>query len=152
MLGADAYSENMIVGQVVDIESEGKQVDLDTLQFIHSRKTGALIEAAVVCGGLIGGATDAQLEALNAYGERIGLAFQITDDILDLEGETERLGKTAGSDLRKKKATYPAILGLERSREMAQTTVSEAIDALRSFDDRADPLRAIGRFVVERES
>jgi len=150
-VAAATGSEGMIIGQVVDIESEGKRIDLDTLRFIHSRKTGALIEVSVVCGGILGGASEARLEALSVYGKRIGLAFQIADDILDLVGDSEKLGKTVGSDLRKEKATYPSILGLERSRELAQTAVSESLDALRDFDDRADPLRAIARFVVERE-
>lgn len=145
-------TEGMIVGQALDIESEGKQVDLDTLTFIHSRKTGALIEAAVVCGGMLGSASEAQLDAFAAYGRRIGLAFQITDDILDMVGDARKLGKTVGSDLRKEKATYPAILGLEKSRELAETAVNEALDALRDLGERADPLRAIARFVVERDS
>lgn len=145
-------TEGMIVGQVVDIESEGKQIGLDTLRFIHSHKTGALMEASVVCGGMIGGASEAQLDALSAYGNKIGLAFQIADDVLDVAGDSEKLGKTVGSDLRKEKATYPSIFGLEKSRELADTAVNEAIDAISALDHRADPLRAIARFVVERES
>ena len=145
-------TEGMVIGEAADIESEGKQVDLDTLRSIHSRKTGALIEAAVVCGGMLSGASEAQLNALSAYGRGIGLAFQITDDILDVVGDSAKLGKTVGSDVRKKKATYPAIMGLEKSEELAKTALDEALDALSGFDERADALRAIARFVVERES
>lgn len=151
-LAAATGTGGMIIGQVVDIESEGKQIDLDTLRFIHSHKTGALIEASVVCGGMIGGASEAQLDALSAYGKKIGIAFQIADDILDVAGDSDKLGKTVGSDLRKDKATYPSIFGLDGSRELAQAAVEEAVDSLRCFDHRADPLRAIARFVVERES
>lgn len=151
-LAAATGTEGMIVGQVVDIESEGKQIDLDTLRFIHSHKTGALIEVSVVCGGMIGGASEARLDALSAYGKKIGLAFQIADDILDVAGDSDKLGKTVGSDLRKDKATYPSIFGLDKSRELAEAAVEEAVDSLCGFDLRADPLRAIARFVVERES
>lgn len=151
-IAAATGTEGMIVGQVVDIESEGKQIDLETIRFIHSRKTGALIEAAVVCGGMLGGASEAQLDALSTYGNKTGLAFQIADDILDVTGETEKLGKTVGSDLRKEKATYPAIFGLEKSKELAREAVDDAVSVLRDFDHRADPLRAIARFVIERES
>lgn len=151
-MAAATGTEGMIVGQVVDIESEGKQIDLETIRFIHSRKTGALIEAAVVCGGMLGGASEAQLDALSTYGNKTGLAFQIADDILDVTGETEKLGKTVGSDLRKEKATYPAIFGLEQSKKLAREAVDDAVSVLRNFDHRADPLRAIARFVIERES
>ena len=144
--------EGMIAGQVADIEAEGKKTDLDTLRFVHSRKTGALIAASVTAGGLIGGASDRQLEALDAYGTSVGLAFQIADDILDLVGDQEQLGKTVGSDLRKEKSTYPAIVGLERSRMLAQSASDDAVSALTGFDHRADPLRAIARFVVQRQS
>lgn len=151
-LAASTGIEGMIAGQVADIEAEGKTTDIDALRFIHNRKTGALIEAAVVCGGMIGGASDRQLEALGAYGRSVGLAFQIADDILDLVSDSGKLGKTVGSDLRKEKATYPAIVGLERSKELARSASDDAVLALSGFDDRADPLRAIARFVVERES
>ncbi|MDH7482262.1 MAG: polyprenyl synthetase family protein [Armatimonadota bacterium] len=151
-IAAAAGTGGMVVGQVVDMESEGRKIELETLEFMHSHKTGALIEACIVCGGLLGGATSEQLAALSLYGRKIGLAFQIVDDILDLEGEQEKLGKTVGSDLRKQKSTFPAILGLEKSKEKALQVTQEALKALESFDMRAEPLRAIARFIVERKT
>lgn len=141
----------MIVGQVVDMISEGKQIGPDTLELTHRNKTGALIEASAVCGGLLGGGNPDQISAFGIYGRGIGLAFQIADDILDIEGEREKIGKPVGSDLRSRKATYPSIHGIEESKALAVQAVDEAIDALSIFDDRADPLRALARFIVERE-
>ncbi|MCL6519682.1 MAG: polyprenyl synthetase family protein [Armatimonadetes bacterium] len=151
-IAAAAGTGGMVVGQVVDMESEGRKIELETLEFMHSHKTGALIEACIVCGGLLGGATSEQLAELSLYGQKIGLAFQIVDDILDLEGEQEKLGKTVGSDLRKQKSTFPAILGLEKSKEKALQVTQEALKAVENFDTRAEPLRAIARFIVERKT
>jgi len=151
-IASAAGTDGMVVGQVVDMISEGRTVEPDTLEFMHRHKTGTLIEASVVCGGLLGGATGEQLEALSLYGKKAGLAFQIADDILDIEGEQAKMGKTAGSDLRRKKATYPSLHGLEKSKELARRAVDEAIDALKGFDERADPLRALARFIIEREA
>ena len=141
----------MVGGQVVDIESEGREVDLPTLQFIHTHKTGALILVSVQTGARLGGATDAGFNALTRYGERIGLAFQIADDILDVEGKAEILGKTPGSDRSKRKATYPSVVGLEESKRRAKELVEGALEALSDFGAEADPLRKIGRFIVERD-
>lgn len=151
-IASAAGTDGMVVGQVVDMISEGRTVEPETLEFMHRHKTGTLIEASVVCGGLLGGATGEQLEALGLYGKKAGLAFQIADDILDIEGEQAKMGKTAGSDLRRKKATYPSLHGLEKSRELARRAAAEAIDALKGFDERADPLRALARFIIEREA
>ena len=151
-IASAAGTDGMVVGQVVDMISEGRTVEPETLEFMHRHKTGTLIEASVVCGGLLGGATGEQLEALSLYGKKAGLAFQIADDILDIEGEQAKMGKTAGSDLRRKKATYPSLHGLEKSRELARRAAAEAIDALKGFDERADPLRALARFIIEREA
>lgn len=140
----------MVGGQVVDIESEGKKVDFPILQFIHTHKTGAMLLASVQIGARFGGAKGESFKALTRYGERIGLAFQITDDILDIEGEVQILGKTPGSDLSKKKATYPFIVGLEESKKRAKELVELAVDALNPFGEEADPLREIGRFIVAR--
>lgn len=148
-----AGSKGMVGGQVVDMESEGKHdVDLPTVQYIHIHKTGALIKAAIKSGALLGGAGEQELEALVRYGESIGLAFQIADDILDIEGTTEELGKDAGSDQARGKATYPAVVGIVESRRRAADLLERALDALDGFDHRADPLRAIARYVVERKS
>jgi len=145
-------TEGMVGGQVLDMLSEGREVTIEQVQEIHRLKTGALIKASVVVGGLIGRASDMQMQALENYGRNIGLAFQIADDILDLVGDQGKLGKPVGSDLKHKKATYPSVLGVEESARIASEAVAAAISAVESFDERADPLRYIARFVVERES
>jgi geranylgeranyl diphosphate synthase type II len=146
-------SRGMVGGQVVDMESEGKgEIDLAVLSYIHTHKTGALIRASVRAGAILGGASDGSLAALTRYGDAIGLAFQIADDILDVEGTTEELGKDAGSDQARGKATYPALVGLEASKTRARELVQRALDALASFDERAEPLRAIASYIVKRKS
>ena len=147
-----AGSRGMVGGQMVDMESEGKEVDLATLSYIHTHKTGALIRASVRAGAILGGATQQGLDALTRYGDAIGLAFQIADDILDVEGTTEELGKDAGSDQARGKATYPALVGLEASKGRARELVQMALDALAPFDERAEPLRAIASYIVKRKS
>ena len=142
----------MVAGQVVDLISEGKEIRPETLEFIHRNKTGSLIEASVVAGGLLGGGTPEQIKALALYGRKVGLAFQIADDILDIEGEEAKTGKPVGSDFRKQKATYPSLYGLEKSGELARQAADEAIAALRDFDERADPLRELAHFIVAREA
>ena len=118
---------------------------------MHSRKTAALISAAAESGALAGGGTEDQVEALARYGRAIGLAFQIADDILDIEGSTEVLGKTAGSDVARGKVTYPAAVGLEGSRQAAQTLVNQALAALERFDSKAEPLRALANYIIARK-
>ena len=145
-----AGSKGMVGGQVVDILYEDREIDLPTLQYLHTHKTGALIRACLRVGGILGSAGPERMEALTRYGERIGLAFQIVDDILDLEGSLEALGKRAGSDLRKKKATFPALLGIEESGQRAHHLVEEAKQALMVFGDRRAALEAIADFVVTR--
>jgi geranylgeranyl diphosphate synthase type II len=144
-------NQGMIGGQILDMESEGRDVTLDDVKAIHSRKTGALLTASVVCGGLIGGGSDDDVHALRTYGNNIGLAFQIADDILDIVGDQEKLGKPVGSDLKQDKATYPRVLGIEKSREIAKQAVNDAIAAVERFTPKAEPLVAIARFIVERE-
>jgi geranylgeranyl diphosphate synthase type II len=141
----------MVGGQVVDIESEGKAVDLPTVQYIHTHKTGAMILASVRVGAKLGGAKGEILKALTRYGENLGLAFQIVDDILNVEGEADLMGKKTGSDLSKGKATYPSVLGMEESKRRAKELVRLAVDALGTLGPEADPLREIARFVVARE-
>jgi geranylgeranyl diphosphate synthase, type II len=141
----------MVGGQVVDVESEGKEVDLPTLQYIHTHKTGALILASVQIGAKLGGAKEESFSSLTLYGERVGLAFQIVDDILDVKGKAALLGKSTGGDLSKKKATYPALLGVEESKRRAGELIELSIEALISFGPEADPLREIARFVISRE-
>lgn len=146
-----AGSYGMVGGQVIDMESEGRQdIDLATVQYIHTHKTGALIKASVVAGALLGGAAGPQLAAITRYGEAAGLAFQIADDILDIEGTTEEIGKDAGSDEARGKATYPAVMGLAAAKKEAQAMMDEALRALEIFGAEADTLRDIARYIVQR--
>jgi len=148
-----AGSYGMVGGQVADMESEGRHdIDLATVQYIHTHKTGALIKASVVAGALLGGASAQQLAAITRYGEAAGLAFQIADDILDIEGTTEQIGKDAGSDQARGKATYPAVIGLAAAKEEAESMMSEALKSLGCFGTEADPLREIARYVVQRRN
>ena len=142
--------DGMIGGQVVDLESEGRAIGPDVLDYIHRSKTGALLTVCTRCGGMAAGADPGQLGALTEYGSKVGLAFQIVDDILDLTGSSQSLGKTAGKDLQVRKATYPALHGLEASRRRAQELVAQAIEDTRSLGDPAEPLRALARFIVDR--
>jgi geranylgeranyl diphosphate synthase type II len=147
-----AGMQGMVGGQVLDIESEGKEVDFPTVEYIHTHKTGALILVSVRAGARLGGGDEAALRALTRYGEGIGLAFQIADDILNVEGKSVLLGKKTGSDLSKGKATYPSLLGLEESKRRARELVELAVDAIRSFGSEAQPLREIAWFIVSREN
>ncbi len=141
----------MVGGQVVDIESEGKAVDLPTVQYIHTHKTGAMILASVRAGARLGGARETLLRALTRYGESLGLSFQIADDILNVEGKAALMGKQTGTDLFKRKATYPSVLGVEESKARSKELVEIAIDALKQLGPEADPLREIARFIIARE-
>ncbi len=149
---AEAASyRGMVGGQVVDILSQNKRAELETVQQMHSRKTAALIAAATESGALSGKGSEAQVAALGRYGRAIGLAFQIADDILDIEGDTELLGKTTGADVARGKVTYPAAVGLERSRQAANEMVNDALAALEEFDDRANPLRSLANYIITRK-
>jgi geranylgeranyl diphosphate synthase type II len=140
----------MVGGQAIDISSENSKPDRDTLTFIHTHKTAALITASVRMGGILADSDGNILKALTEYGERIGLAFQIIDDILNIEGKAEELGKASGSDAKMKKMTYPSLYGVEKSKREAENLVSEAIDALALFPSDADPLRATARYLIQR--
>jgi geranylgeranyl diphosphate synthase type II len=140
----------MVGGQVVDMESEGREIDFPTLEYIHTHKTGALIRASVRVGALYARASEKRLKALTRYGELAGLSFQIVDDILDITGKREEIGKNIGSDLKKGKKTFPSFFGLEGSRLRANEVGDKAIDALRDFDHRADPLRELAKYIVKR--
>ncbi len=153
MVARASGTRGMVGGQVSDIECEGRD-DLDepTVASIHARKTGALLLASLLAGARLCGATVAEETALREYGRQVGLAFQITDDILDLEGDADKLGKPLGSDLKQDKATYPKVLGIPTSRDLACRASEAAVAALVDFDHKADPLRALAEYVVERES
>ena len=141
----------MVGGQVADMESQGVDFSAETLRYIHANKTGALLTASVLAGAMLAGGTAEQIAALRAYGEHIGLAFQIADDILDITGDQEKLGKPIGSDEERDKATYPKLYGLDESRRRAHGEVDAALQTLAAFDEKAEPLRAIARYIVERD-
>jgi geranylgeranyl diphosphate synthase type II len=149
-LARAAGSFGMIGGQVMDIASEGKQVGLEVLEYIHRHKTAALIEAALTMGGLLGSGTPAQVQALECYGHCLGWAFQIIDDILDVEGDASLLGKDVGQDAQHGKVTYPALIGLEASRQRAGALMQEGVQALADFGHRAERLRHIAAYIVGR--
>ena len=142
----------MIGGQVNDLEGEGKHPNAQLLEAIHRAKTGALLKASLRMGGIFAGADPDELAALSSYGEHVGLAFQIVDDVLDVEQPSEALGKTAGKDAQQQKITFPAVYGIERSREMAESERLEAHLALRIFDERAERLRELADLIVERKA
>ena len=147
-----AGSPGMVGGQVADIECEGKPADAEIVDYIHTHKTAALIRASIRAGAILSGATPAQLDALGVVGGALGLAFQITDDILDVTATTAELGKTAGKDQAQQKATYPAVHGIEASRRRAQVLVAEAHAALAPFGPRSRSLSALGTFMIERKA
>jgi geranylgeranyl diphosphate synthase type II len=147
-----AGTDGMVGGQVVDIESEGKTIAPEMLDYIHVHKTAALIRAALRVGAQLGGATPSQVEAISQAGEALGLAFQIVDDILDVEGSLAELGKSAGSDERKQKATYPSLHGLPASKQRARELVEETKRLLMPLGTAAEPIRALADFVFERRS
>jgi len=143
--------DGMIGGQVVDLESEGKSISKETLEFIHLKKTSAMIEASVKVGGIIGEASKEQYHALEKYSRCIGLAFQIVDDILDVIGDENKLGKRVGSDANNQKSTYPSLYGIEESKRIAQNLIDDSIKALEIFDGRADFLRELSLYLGVRE-
>jgi geranylgeranyl diphosphate synthase type II len=142
----------MIGGQMVDLEAEHTKPNAETLEYIHRSKTAALITASVVTGGIYANATPAQVGSLRRFGQSIGLAFQIVDDILDVTQTSEQLGKTAGKDVASEKATYPALFGLEESRKKARALLDDAYKSVQSFGRKAETLKSLARFLIERES
>jgi geranylgeranyl diphosphate synthase type II len=143
--------DGMIGGQVVDLEAEHQKPSLETLEYIHRSKTAALITASVVSGGLYAGAGEDAVRRLREFGQSIGLAFQIVDDVLDVTQTSEQLGKTAGKDTAAEKATYPALFGVEESLKKADVLVATALSALDSFGTRGDTLKSLAHFLVERK-
>jgi geranylgeranyl diphosphate synthase, type II len=146
-----AGSRELIAGQVADLEGEGQKLTLRELRFIHEAKTAALLTASIRLGGMSANATPSKLEALTAFGMNLGLAFQVIDDILDVTQTSEKLGKSAGKDVAAQKATYPALLGLEKARKEAQRLTTASLDALKPFGKKSDTLRALSAFLLQRE-
>lgn len=149
-VAAGAGAAGMVGGQVADLEAESKKPTRTLVEYIHTRKTAALIRAAVRVGALVGGARRGQFARLDRYGAAVGLAFQVADDILDVEGGTDKTGKRAGRDAELHKVTYPAAVGMDKAKRRARVLLDEALDALQSLGPPAEPLRQIARFIVER--
>ena len=150
-LAGGAGNAGMVAGQVADIEAEGKDIDFATLEGVHRWKTGKLIRAAVRIGGILAGASPPALKDLTAYAEEIGLAFQIADDVLNVVGSREELGKDAHTDASRGKKTYPAFFGVQGARKLADERVASAIQYLQNFDSKADPLRDLARYITARK-
>ena len=151
-LAVAAGSQKLIAGQVADLEGEGKKINPAELRYIHENKTAALIASSIRLGAMSANATPKQLERLTDFGESLGLAFQVIDDILDVTQTTEKLGKSAGKDVAAQKATYPALLGLEKAKKEADRLTARARAALKPFGKDAAPLEAIADFLLKRES
>lgn len=146
-------ANGLVGGQVVDLQSEGQpDISVETLTYIHNHKTGTLLKACVVCGAILAGATEAEIEKLAKFAHNIGLAFQIIDDILDITATQAELGKTAGKDLEAQKATYPKLWGLAESKRQADKLVAEAKTILNEFGDRAQPLQALADYITDRKN
>ena len=143
--------KGMIDGQMKDIISEGTLLSLDDLENMHALKTGALIEASICCGAILGNGNRKQIKQLKIYAKNIGLAFQVTDDILNVEGNPAIMGKAVGTDKKLKKSTYPLIMGLKESKEFATNIVNNALKAIEIFDNKADPLRAVAGYILKRD-
>lgn len=153
VIASCAGVNGMIAGQIVDIESEGRSISYEELRYLHSKKTGALIKASVMAGAYIAGASEEELKAVERYSENIGLAFQITDDILDVTGNTSELGKNTGSDIQNDKSTYVSLFGIEKARLLAQDCLKDAVESLGNFDSqRRLFMEELARFVVMRKN
>ncbi len=152
-LGKAVGAAGLVGGQVVDLQSEGKpDVTVETLNYIHRHKTGALLEASVVCGAIVAGAAPVEVDRLSRFAQNIGLAFQIIDDVLDITATQEELGKTAGKDLQAQKATYPSFWGIEESKRQADQLIASAKAELQSFGAAAQPLVALADYITARKN
>ena len=150
LIAAAAGSRGMIQGQMLDMAAEGRALTVNELESMHALKTGALIEASLQCGALLADADSLKMRCIKTYARNIGLAFQVADDILNVEGNPTVMGKAVGTDERHGKNTYPSILGLGASRQFAQKLVHQALQAIESFDNKAEPLRALAGYIIER--
>lgn len=151
-MSSSAGASGMVGGQMIDLESEGKKINLDTLKKMHLAKTGALFKAAIRSGAILAGADEKKISALTTYAENFGLAFQITDDILDVAGNEKNLGKPVGSDEKNHKSTYVTLTSLDTAKNLAEKSVAAAVDALKNFDNKADFLRDLVKFLINRTS
>ena len=151
IISTAAGYQGMIRGQMLDMASEGQHLTVNELKSMHALKTGALIEASLLCGALLADARKRQMKMLKTYARNIGLAFQVTDDILNVEGNPKEMGKAVGTDELREKSTYPAILGLETSRQFAKNLVEKALQALEIFDKKAEPLRGLATYIIDRK-
>ncbi|WP_101759079.1 polyprenyl synthetase family protein [Oceanicoccus sp. KOV_DT_Chl] len=150
LLAKASGQQGMVGGQAIDLRAVNQHIDIAHLETIHRLKTGALIRAAIAMGATLAAADSQQLTALDRYGEAIGLSFQVQDDILDIESDTDTLGKTQGADIALNKPTYPALLGLQQAKALAQDLHQQALDALQAFGSGADPLRALSQYIINR--
>jgi geranylgeranyl diphosphate synthase type II len=151
LIASAAGCKGMVGGQVVDITYEGKKPDPTVVEYIHRHKTGALIAASVTSGTILAGGSEEEIRSANRYGQEIGLAFQIADDILNVEGNEDILGKGTGGDQERGKITYPLVYGIPESKHIQNQLIDQAIGFLDTFDDRADPLREIARYIIRRK-
>ncbi|MBW2251725.1 MAG: polyprenyl synthetase family protein [Deltaproteobacteria bacterium] len=151
VISSAAGYKGMIDGQMKDIISEGTSLSLDDLENMHALKTGALIEASIFSGAILGNGSQEQIKQLGIYAKNIGLAFQVTDDILNVEGNPAVMGKAVGTDKNRKKSTYPLIMGLNESKEFTTDIVNNALKSIEFFDNKADPLRAVARYLLKRK-
>jgi geranylgeranyl diphosphate synthase type II len=150
-LAEAAGSAGMVGGQVIDLMGEGRVLTLAELEVLHGKKTGALFVAALSGGARLGGGTAEQIAALREYARKLGLAFQVADDLLDVVSTAEQIGKRTQKDEARGKATYPSLIGVEGSRQMARDLAADALQAIVGFDHRAAPLRALANYAVERQ-
>jgi geranylgeranyl diphosphate synthase type II len=151
LVASAAGARGMVLGQALDIRAEGKIIETSQMEIIHEHKTGALLRASVTTGAILGRGTDREIELLDKYGKYIGLAFQISDDILDIEGNTEEMGKQTGVDVERGKNTYPSNYGMERSKTMLKEITDNAVEVISEFDTKAEILRQIAFYIMERK-
>jgi geranylgeranyl diphosphate synthase type II len=151
LIASAAGYKGMVGGQMVDISYEGKDPDPTVVEYIHRNKTGALIAASVTAGTILAGGNEEGVKSINRYGQQIGLAFQIADDILNIEGDRNVMGKGIGSDKVKGKITYPSVFGISESKNIQTRLIDHAIESLNRFDERAEPLRDLARYIINRK-
>ncbi len=152
LIASAAGYDGMVGGQAVDVTSEGKGPDPAAVEYIHTRKTGALIAASLTAGVILAGGNEEEVKSINRYGQHIGLVFQIADDILNIEGDREVMGKEIGGDKERGKITYPSVFGINKSKRVQDQLIDRAIEALDGFDERANPLRDLARYIVKRKA